>query len=442
MERRWILRASGWFGVPLCLVGMASILILSVYGSGVPIGLRLAQEGHIVKIWIKEQNARANLDGYRNPSKIQEPRRMLEQYDLVLSDMVGLGPLCEELRSKGKLVLGGGTFNDKLELDREFGLKVCRSLMKVKEPTSRTFKTVEECLEYLESATTPQVVKPLGNAPVYLTLVSSDGENRTLKSLLKEKGKELVPCIIQERVEGIEISTEGWFDSKEWVLPFNHTFEKKRLMEGDKGPNTGCMGNVVFTTEGDKLVETLLIPLTPLLKKVEYVGPIDVNCIVDEKDAYFLEFTARFGYDAIQALAELLKIPLFDFLYGVAARQIKKVQVYDGYGGAVRLSIHPYPLREGHKESRGVKFLEIPEEGRRHIWLADVMMDKELGEVCAGVDGVLGSVTARGESVRECRRRIYRTVKNIVIHRDVQYRGDIGEIEESVQQLKEWGWLN
>ncbi len=89
-------------------------------------------------------------------------------------------------------------------------------------------------------------------------------------------------------------------------------------MEGDKGPNTGCMGNVVFTTEGNRLTEQALMPLSPLLKKVGYVGPIDVNCILTATDAYFLEFTTRFGYDAIQTFSELLKIPLFDFLFTAA----------------------------------------------------------------------------------------------------------------------------
>jgi len=421
---------------------MASILILSKNGDSVPIGLRLMQEGHIVKFHIKEPKAKPSLVGYKNPSQVQDPKRMLDQFDLVLSDMAGMGTLCDELKEKGKLVLGGGSFNDKLELDREYGLKVSKSLLKgVKEPEWISAEGLKECTEYLDKATTPQVIKPLGNAPVYLTLVSQENENRTLKSFIQERGKELTPCIIQEKIDGIEISTEGWFNGKEFVQPFNHTFEKKRFMEGDKGPNTGCMGNIVFTTEGDKLTEMLLIPLTPLLKKVEYIGPIDLNAIVTEKDVYFLEFTPRFGYDAIQALSELLKTSLFDFLYGIATRQTQKTEMHEGFAGAVRLSVQPYPNKEGAEELKGIQFLQTPDEAKRHVWLSDVMK-KDDQEVCAGVDGVLGCVTARGETVRECKRRMYRTVKNIVIHGDVQYRSDIGEgVEEEIKKLTEWGWL-
>jgi len=421
---------------------MASILILSKNGDAVPIALRLAQEGHICKMFIKEPKAKPSLQGFKNPSQVQDPKKMLDQFDLVLSDMAGLGSLCDELKEKGKLVLGGGVFNDKLELDREYGLKVCKSLLKVKQPKSSTLDTPEECLEYLNATTQAQVIKPLGNAPVYLTLVSSDSENRTLKSFLKERGKELTPCLIQEQVDGIEISTEGWFNGYEWVKPFNHTFEKKRFMEEDKGPNTGCMGNVVFLTEGDKLTEALLIPLTSLLKKVNFVGPLDVNCIVNQDEAYFLEFTPRFGYDAIQALSELLKESLFDFLYNIATRQGKEVSYYKEYGIAVRLSVQPYPSKQDCDELKGLQFLQVPDEAKKHFWASDVMKNKEEDEVCAGVDGVLGCSTARGETVRECQRRVYRTIKNIVIHPDVQFRGDIGKgVEQDISKLKEQGWI-
>jgi phosphoribosylamine--glycine ligase len=420
---------------------MASILILSKSGDGVPIALKLAEEGHIVKMWFKLAKAKVSLEGYKNPSRVSDPRRMLEQYDLVLCDMVGLGSLCNELADKGKLVLGGGLFNDKIELDREYGEKVI-SLTKAKVPATVTCSNTTQLIDHLQTVGSPQVIKPLGNKEVSLTLVSKDPANRALVSLARQLGDKLVPCIVQERIDGIEISTEGWFNGG-WVRPFNHTMEKKRFMEGDKGPNTGCMGNVVWATNGDKLTATVLEPLEPLLERVGYVGPLDVNCIVTQDAAYFLEFTARFGYDAIQAWNELLKLPLFDYLYKVATKQADEVPVFqDSYSIAIRLSVPPYPSEKGTEQWAGVQVLDVPKEASKHVWLADVMR-KDGVDVVAGVDGVLGCVTARGSSVRECRRRAYRTINNIVIHPDVQYRSDIGaDTEENIAKLKEWGWLN
>jgi phosphoribosylamine--glycine ligase len=350
----------------------------------------------------------------------------------------------DEFKDRGKLTLGGGSFNDKLELDRDYAIKVASSLLKIEVPESETFNDVSEAHDYLKKAKTRQVIKPMGNRRTDLTLVSKDPSNRTLLTTLESLTSQLLPCVIQEAIEGIEISTEGWFNGEEFIQPYNHTFEKKRFMESDKGCNTGCMGNIVFTTKGDKLTQLALDPLTPLLKKVNFVGPIDVNCIVNQDCAYFLEFTPRFGYDAIQAYSELIKGTLFDYLYKIASGSKLKTDVFeDSFGIAVRLSVPPWPIRKDDvNQLQGVQVLDVPEKAWNHLWLSDVMLNKEVPSL-AGVDGVIGCVTARGSSLRECRRRAYRTVDNILIHGDVQFRQDIGDdVEGKISQLKEWGWLD
>jgi len=418
---------------------MASVLILSEQGDGIPIALRLKDEGHIVKIFFKDQKVRNGFTGYSNPSKVGNPRIMLDQYDLVLSDMVGSGTLVDELVEKGKLALGGGAFNDSMELDRNYGEKVMRSLTDVKIPESMAISTTQRLMEYLDEVSYPVVIKPSGNMSTTLTLVSNDKKNRALKSFAVDN-EYLTPCIVQRRVDGVEVSTEGWFN-KGWIT-FNHTLELKRLMEHNKGPNTGCMGNVVWTTEGDRLTKLLLNPLTPLLERVKYVGPLDVNCIVDEEDVYYLEVTARFGYDAIQALTELLRMSLFDFLYYNASRVGRAPTYHEGYGIAVRLSVPPYPNKKEMDRWKGVQVIDIPGEARRHVMLSDVMMVDGV-EVLSGVDGVIGCVTARGQTVREAQRRAYRTIENIVLSEDVQYRRDVGmNAMHDMELLKEWGWID
>lgn len=419
---------------------MASILILSQNGSGIPVGLRLASEGHIVKFWFKDAKARTLLEGYRNPSRVGDPKKMIDQYDLVIADMAGSGELCDSLSDQGKLVIGGGRFNDKLELDREYGERVAKQLLQVKIPNSETCNSKEELLKVLDSGT-PMVVKPMDNQSTCLTLVSSDPGNRTIKSLATRE-PDLIPCLVQEKKPGIEISTEGWFNGSEFIKPFNHTIEHKRFLVGDRGPNTGCMGNIVWATEGDKLVDYAIKPLEQLLKKVSYLGPIDVNCIVTQSDAYFLEFTPRMGYDAIQALSELIKgDSLFDYLYGIASGHLEEAKLSDSYGIAVRMSVAPYPSKGDAEKWKGAQLLALSKESGKHVWLMDVMRSDGL-EVIAGTDGILGCVTAWGTSVKECQRRAYRTVRNICLSDDIQYRTDIGEgAEEKIKKLTEWGWL-
>jgi len=393
-------------------------------------------------VWIKESDAKASLEGFKNPSKVNDPYKMLDQYDLIINDMVGTGSVCDNLSDKGKLVLGGGSFSDKLELDREYGSKVANTMTKAKLPKTVSIETRAELTKYIAKVDKPQVIKPIGNKSPGLTVVSTDNQNRMLKSMVAARADEFTPCIVQETVEGVEISTEGWFNGKTWVKPFNHTIESKRFMEGDKGTQTGCMGNIVWPTDGDKLTATVLEPLSPLLEIVKYVGPIDVNCIINEQDAYFLEYTARFGYDAIQAWSELIKPSLFDYLYGVASGQKDSFDYHNELAIAVRLTVHPFPGTEDIHKWHAVKVIDPPKEAMRHIWLADVIkQNDEL--LMAGIDGVIGCVTSRGITVRECQRRAYRTIKNIVLSDDVQFRLDIGNtVESDKQKLTSLGWLN
>jgi len=421
---------------------MASILIVSKQGDGVSLALRLASEGHIVKMWFKDQRFKPCLDGFRNPSKISDPLKMTEQYDLVISDMVGNGSICDTLSERGKLVISGGSFNDKLELDREYGSKVAKTLTETKSPRTQDATTKQQLIDLLDSEKAACTVKPLGNRHTGLTLVSKDPSNRMLKSIMATRAEEYLPCIVQETISGIEVSTEGWFNGRAWVKPFNHTFEQKRLTEGDRGPHTGCMGNVVWATDGDKLTKAAIEPLAPLLQKVNYIGPIDMNCIVTDSEAYFLEFSARLGYDAFQAWSELVKSSVFDYLYNIASAQKESFDYHTGYAMAVRLVVSPHPTLAKMDKWHSVKVIDPPKEAMRHIWMADVMKKDDDLQI-AGTDGVVCCVTSRGTSVRECQRRTYRTIRNIVLTDEIQYRSDIGNnVEDDKQRLVEMGWLN
>ena len=226
---------------------------------------------------------------------------------------------------------------------------------------------------------------------------------------------------------------------------FNHTIEYKRFMEGDRGCQTGCMGNVVWMTQASKdlIVQKALLPLAPLLRKVNYLGPIDVNCILSEDEIYFLEFTTRFGYDAIQALVELYKGNVFDMFWKFTTQDLG-VKFWDDYGIAVRLSVPPYPNTNGNglPNLKGVQVLDVPQAAWKHLMLSDVMFTNNTPRL-AGVDGVIGCATARGSTINEARKRVYRTVGNIIIHQDVQYRRDIGyDVEQRIEKLKTWGWLS
>jgi phosphoribosylamine--glycine ligase len=253
--------------------------------------------------------------------------------------------------------------------------------------------------------------------------------------------------IVQRIVDGVEVSTEGWFNGRDFLRPFNHTFEEKRFMEGNLGPNTGCMGNVVLARESNKLTRATVERLKPFLSKVGYRGPVDVNCIVNETGAYALEATARFGYDAIEALVEGLKEPFIDVLFETAVGTKKSMDLTEDAMIAVRLSVPPYPAEDVKQKDWGDPIIGINLDNIKHLFLCNVFADHadNLFKV-APADGLVLKATAHGgkkgaDYTSFARDRVYRTLDNIKCS-NKQYRLDIGKrVNGDLAKLISWGWV-
>ncbi len=342
---------------------MATILLINKRSEGVPIALRLAQqEGHIVKLYSSEEHGSC-LQGYRNPAFIANPKRMAEQYDLVLKT---------------------SDFGLRLQEDKEYYQKVVELLL-----------------------------------------------------------SHILPFDEQECKEGIEATLEGWFTGEHWSNLFSLTLSTLRLMDDNRGVVTPGMGSVQLTLKEGKLTTSLLSPFTELLQKVSYIGPISLKAVLKEDTIYLKEVHPTYNYDNLPLTCELLKEPLFTFLYQLSNDQTHTAPLWEStYSLSVRLSLSPWPLSGDYSTLKSLEVLSTPKEAKSHVWLRDVFKEDEVEKV-AGVDGTLAFVTARGSSIREAQRRVYRTVSNIVLSKDVQYRSDIGEdFEEKEAKLKEWDWLS
>lgn len=354
---------------------MSSVLIVSENGKGVPLALRLVQEGHIVKVCFLREEIKHLLEGFDNPKVVGSPK-MLEQYDIIVFDEAR-----DAIFSSG---LGSGSFSYKLEHDLEYQQKVLDQMLEIKQP--------------------------------------------------------------DEIEGGIRMWTEGWFNGG-FLSFFTHGFPYERMMEGERGMQTETMGNVMWhvAQEDDGVIQSVLEPLTPLLEKVNYIGPVSVLCHIGEDALKVESVKCSFNFDMIQGWCELFRCSLFDFLWNVQQKDTGKLTFNSDYALSVRLSMPPYPYQDSDmlKGLKGQEVVDVPEPARSHVFLQDVMMNGNGKECLAGVSGVIGCVTARGSEIHEARKRAYRTVRNCVSSPDVQFRKDIGAgVEERIEKLKVWGWLD
>jgi phosphoribosylamine-glycine ligase len=215
-------------------------------------------------------------------------------------------------------------------------------------------------------------------------------------------------------------------------------------MEGNKGPNTGCAGNLVWIhNKPNRLINEGLLRMRDFLQQVGYRGMIDLNVIAGPDKLYGLEWTPRFGYDASATLFSLVTSDLGEFFHDIASGNVPTTLRWNEntFAAATRLSIPPYPTDVKGKHPQGVPIQGIDEEDIiRNCYLYDAMLEK--GElVTAGVSGFVAVPIGVGHSIEEAWSGVKERIKKIKLP-DMQYRQDLYKrTYDRYEGLARWGWF-
>lgn len=406
---------------------MGKFLIISEGGDGTGLALRLQEEGHECQIWIRDPEAEGRCTGLITHAK---DYRFGET---IVADCTGAGVLMDSFREDGRRTVGGSSFADKLECDRAFATQVMKKCG-IRTPESHSFTKWEDAVEYANTKDKKDrlVFKPEGKlSGVVPSYVSYDRDDllQNIEHFKSTFGSTSEPeFTIQQFVEGVAISTEGWFDGKKWVLPFNQTIERKHLMVGDLGPSGGCSGNLVYPIDVDNpiLVDGLL-RLEPVLEENMYTGAIDLNTVVNEDGIWALEFTPRFGYDAFPTLLYGLYDGDFGYFLDSLARHDgdDEMEIVDSFAAGVRVSIPPWPTEKFHAE-QGVPLRGLSKESRKWFYPYDI--ESRDGELfSSGGYGIIGVVNGRGDTIDEAFSSAYKILDKLKLP-DKQYRNDLAEV--------------
>jgi len=442
------------------------ILFISNSGECLPIAYRMMAEGADVKVYLHHRRYKNNYNGIVEKVTLKGLKKAVKEAELVIFDitrvnektredlallkMFGLpktsatvfGPVADKIKRSTK-VIGASTWTEKIEMDRKLGAEIAARIG-MKTPETIEFDSLKKGVEFLKTKGKAHlwVFKPENNMDLDMTYVEKfPGElaDKMVGEYFNRLKTDKIDYILQKRVKGVEISTEGWFDGSDWIH-FNHTIEDKRLMNYNLGPAIGSQGNTVWIKRDMQglLVEQLK-NLTPYLRRAKYIGPIDINSIVSEEDRqpYFLEFSPRFGYDAIYCLLTLVNGKISDFF-----TKFFDVDFHDGYASSQRITIPPFPYSDTKLLNAMAKDVLI--DG--HIddyplfWMEDVYNDNDGKLRCAGSDGILGVVAAKGNSIGGSIGNMYRAIDNLKIGSYIQYRTDGGKrCGKAIKQLDEWG---
>jgi len=230
---------------------------------------------------------------------------------------------------------------------------------------------------------------------------------------------------------GIDAIVTCWFNGQRFIsksLVFNYD----KMMSNNVGASVGSSGYIVYFTKS-KLVDDVVTPLEKFLRKANHRGCFSVSVtITDGPDALIRSISADITQPYTQAIFENTRRSRSDLLLDLFNETSTYIPTIEPYVCGVQVSVYPYPYT-----SPKVCTVEgISPSNLKHMWIVDLSQVKD-DWVCGAGNGCMGYVTARGTSVQEAQRRVYRTIKNIKSE-NIQYRNDIGkDVGEKMYYLRQ-----
>lgn len=202
---------------------------------------------------------------------------------------------------------------------------------------SFTAETVEEGKEFLETLSSPYVLKADGLAAGKGVLILQDIEEAKseLENMLTNKkfGAASEKVVIEEFLDGIELSVFVLTDGKNYVtLPTAKDY--KRIGEGDTGLNTGGMGAispVPFANASfmSKIEEQIVKPTVNGLAKenIDYKGFIFIGLIKVGDDPKVIEYNVRMGDPETEAVLPRIQTDLVQLFKHVGEQSLNEAHL-------------------------------------------------------------------------------------------------------------------
>lgn len=433
-----------------------NILFISKDLTGITLACKLAEEGNNIKLF--------DIDKYWK-NKIKKPSiKFVDNWEkelswigkegLIIFDYSGMGTIQDDLRKKGYSVFGSSGLGEKIEDNRQYGQKIFSVLGIPIEP-SKDFYNIDEMINFLEINKGKWVIKQNGHLDKGLNYVGNLENAQDSISILKKYKKILknknVHFDLQKKIEGVEVAFGRYFNGKDWVGPICMNIEHKGLFNGNLGPKGEEMGSLVwYEKKENNFFKEILNKVTDFLRKSNYRGYFDINCIVNESGAYPLESTSRLAYPTTQAQMSLLISPWGEFIKALADGEKYEPKFKNEFAVLVFIGTPPYPYKNNsrYNSPNGLEILfedNIVKEDKDNMYFEEVSILRKnkniIYEICSN-SGYISHVVGTGKTIKKAREVAYQRVKKIIIPK-MFYRTDIGLkfYKEDFKKIKNWGWL-
>ena len=233
------------------------------------------------------------------------------------------------------------------------------------------------------------------------------------------------PLVLEEPLDGAEISLLAFCDGRDIVV-MPPAQDHKRLLDGDRGPNTGGMGAyapvAAVADQAGALAGVVIAPLIAALaaRGTPFVGVLFAGLMLTSAGPRVLEYNARWGDPEAQALLPLLEGDLIEIVEACLAGRLRSVDIRwrDGAALGVSLSAAGYP--GSPRRGDPITLPVVPPHV--HVFHSGTALQNG-ALVTAG--GRVATVVGEGTTLAEARARTYAYAERVRFE-GKQMRQDIG----------------
>ncbi|MCU0928825.1 MAG: phosphoribosylamine--glycine ligase [Burkholderiaceae bacterium] len=423
------------------------VLVIGGGGREHALAWKLAQSPKVQQVLVAPGNGGTALDNRLHNVALTDVQALA---DHALAHKIGLtvvGPeaplaagVVDAFRAKGLRIVGPTKAAAQLESSKAFAKDFMRR-HGIPTAAYETFDDAAAAHAYVERQGAPIVIKADGLAAgkgVVVAATLAEAHEAIDFMLLDNRlgvqhNAEGARVVIEEFLAGEEASFIVLTDGRS-VVPLATSQDHKRLLDGDRGPNTGGMGAyspapVVTPNVHAKVMHEIVQPtIAGMLRDgMPFTGFLYAGLMIDAQGRpKTVEFNARLGDPEAEVILMRLKSDLFDVLMHAAEGTLDKLELQWDRRTAlgVVMAAYGYPLNP----RKGDAITGLPPAAHAHaetdhmvFHAGTAMVDGQV--VTAG--GRVLCVTALGESVKTAQQRAYEVLQPIAFD-GAQWRGDIG----------------
>ena len=416
------------------------ILVIGAGGREHALVWKLKQSARVEKIWCAPGNGGIAQDAECLAVDAGNVPALVALAEMIAPDLTVVGPelplvngISDAFTLRKWPIVGPSRQAAQLEGSKIFSKEF---LLRHKIPTAKmygAYDSASDAYAALNGVNWPLVIKADGLCAGKGVVLAPDAD--TAKEFIASalEKNELGPgghqVLLEETLEGDELSFILLTDGERYA-PLVPTRDHKRVLDGNRGPNTGGMGayssdDLLPADLRNTVISTIVEPTLRSLATdgIPYQGFLYVGLMLTKEGPKVLEFNCRLGDPEAQAIVARMDFDLAEVLADVAEKRLDPAKLLwkDGASVCVVLTSGGYPGKfETGKKIDGLTAIN----NDNGVQVFHAGSRREAQNLVTSGGRVLG-VTAASNSLKTALQLAYQAAANI--HFDgMHYRKDIG----------------